>query len=453
MAVVVVGAGHNGLIAALKLAKAGRKVVLCEASEAVGGLARMGLLPTTAHMAPEVLNDLGVSVHWTDRAQPHLVRPDGTVLSVEKDEGTQHWWAFCDRYRAMARQLLLAPAPRLRTDAPLWPMAKAAMGLRRLGKDEMMTVLRVAPSSAEDALAEHIDDPQVRAVLAGTGLLGTWMGPLSPTGATVMLLDAVLAGKEIQGGGPALVEALEHAVRSAGVDVRCSTRVTRIARDSVTLANGETLQAEAVVACCDPRTALLDLIDPHDLPVRVEYQAQEHRVRGIVAVLQLEISARPDLPELVHTAVHPHDVERAFDGGKNRKLPEAPPVLVRFEENRATVWMTGVSQGCRSEGDLDSAILHKALTALERVWPGVRDAVKGHTLWTPDRLESELGLAGGHLWHGELALDQVWSLRPGLDLSAHRTPVPGLFLGSSGAHPTGGLTGIPGWLAAKAVLG
>ena len=93
-----------------------------------------------------------------------------------------------------------------------------------------------------------------------------------------------------------------------------------------------------------------------------------------------------------------------------------------------------------------------ALDALSRVWPEVRDAVGEHEVWTPDRLQGELGLSGGHLWHGEIALDQLYSLRPGLDLSAQRTPIPGLYLGSGGTHPVGGHAAIPGWLAAGAVL-
>ena len=172
-------------------------------------------------------------------------------------------------------------------------------------------------------------------------------------------------------------------------------------------------------------------------------------MRGLVAVVHLDLAASAaSLPELLHTATHPHDVERAFDEGKNRTLPPRLPVLLRREEGRATVWLHGIAAGVASTAQ----VLELALASLSEVWPTVRDDIIGHDVWTPDRLESELGLAGGHLWHGELALDQLWSLRPGLDLSGHRSPVPGLYLGSGGTHPVGGATGIPGWLAAGAAL-
>lgn len=462
MSVVVVGAGHNGLIAALRLARAGRKVTVVERSDRVGGLAAHDLLPHTAHVAPEVLADLGVTVPWAPAPKVAGVRADGTRFDRDGDAGWQAWCDWVAGYRAFARDVLLRAAPRLRTDAPIWPIARSGLGLRRLGSDRMNELLRVAPACAEDALTEHVHDPAVRAIAMGTGLLGTWMGPLSPTGAAILLLDRVLSGQQVSGGGPALVAALEGACRAKGVTLRTGATVARIRltherAHGVELADGESIDADAVVAACDPRTALLSLVDPQELPVRMGYQAAEHRVRGLVAVVRLELRRPIDVKggpvELVHTATHPHEVERAFDAGKNRKLPASAPALARSEDGgrRLTVWVSGIAQQLGSAG-IHDAVAGLALDALSRLDPGIRDAVGRREVLTPADLERDHGLAGGHLWHGELALDQLWSLRPGLDLSGHRTPIPGLFLASSGTAPAGGLTGIPGWLAAGAVL-
>lgn len=503
---VVIGAGHNGLAAATLLADAGLSVLVLERCGAVGGIAASqtiaegfrttGIWHDTATLRPWVVRLLKLRQHGLQlRPSPPLLASevDGPGLMLDTDPGTasrnvaarnpadgkgyRHVMAMVDRFRPAVHRLMEQAAPNLGAEASVWPLIKAAASVRRLGNHDMLELLHIAPLPLETWLAEHIETPLVRAVLAGRAMVGSRLGPLSPQGAAHLILGLAGEGQLEAAGGPAaVVAALEAAATSRGVTVRTDAEVKRIDIDNgrvagVTLDGGDTIETRWVLAAVAPQVALLDLVDPAELPASTEEEITRVRARGSVAKLDLAVRGLPRArcqpgrdTERVWIGQHPLDLERAWDDVKHRRLPSAPPLDVRIPSLADPTLappdhhVVSVLVHCAAH-DLDggwtdaaSKQLEETVVAqLDRHFEGIDDVV-AQALTTPADLEGRLRLPGGHPFHLEHALDQLWAMRPTAALSQHTTPIRGLLLGSSGTHPGGGITGAPGVLGATAAL-
>ena len=495
MDVIVIGAGHNGLTAATMLARRGKKVLVLERREQVGGTAagetfhpgfsHSGILHDSHHVRPAVVKGLGLSKHGLELRDPPDVQgrtADGGRMRLgteasdvgEDAAGLASLRAVLDKVSAFASGVLDRPAPEIGADADLLPLAKPAIGLRRLGRKDMMEVLRIGPTCVDDFVAEHLSEPALRAMVCMPALPMAWMGPRSPLSTANLLLGEALSGREVVGGPAALVRALAAAAQAAGVEVRTGTGVSEIRVEDdkvvgVRLEDGTDIAASTVLAAIGPRRALLDLVDPMHLPGLTERALSNVRLRGAVAKIHLALSgpltfADGEAVERARLVAHPLDLERAFDDAKYGRLPTRPPPLeVRVLSGEgfatgggcvASILVFGVPHDLRTGWDdgARQSLFDSALASLERYCPGVRDLLVGHEVLTPADLETRFDLEGGHLAHGEHALDQLYSLRPTPELAQYRTPIEGLWLGSSGCHPGGGITCAPGALAAQAMI-
>ncbi|MFT7518294.1 MAG: phytoene dehydrogenase-like protein [Kiritimatiellia bacterium] len=498
MQVIVIGAGHNGLTAATSLAKAGHQVTVLEARDQVGGVGgtnefhpgyhHSGLLHDSAAVRPSVIAELKLADHGLKlQAVPPVQGrgADGQVLRVHSEvdksevgsdaEGYAALRTIIARIKPFAATVLDGPAPQIGAAAKIMELARPAIGMRRLGKKQMMQLLRIAPTCVDDFVTEHLHDPALRAMVAMPALTLAWTGPRSPLSTANLLLWEALQGQEVIGGPAALVRALHKAATAAGVTVQtgalvCAIRVTAGAVQGVTLADGTTLDATVVLAAIGPKRALLDLVDPMHLPGITERALDNVRLRGLVAKVHLALSgpltfADGEPVSYARLVADPLDLERAFDDAKYGRLPSNPPPLeVRVlsgdgvapqGHSVASIIVYGVPHGLK-EGWSDSArdaVLKSVLASLERWCPGASDHIVGHEVLTPGDLERDYHLQGGHLAHGEHALDQLYAMRPTPGLAQHHTPISGLWLGSSGCHPGGGISCGPGIGAAKALLG
>jgi phytoene dehydrogenase-like protein len=459
--VIIVGGGHNGLVAAATLARAGRSVQVLEARADVGGIC--DLLMDGATLSPEVVRSLGLTTTapLPRQAVDHAARRidlDGTP----EDPGYAGWRAWVDRVRPALAAQLDAPAPEIGSSAPLWPLAKAGIAVRKLGKDDMMELLRVAPSCIDDWLSEHMTDPLLRAALMMPALQGTWMGPRSPTSAAALLLqEACRAGSNV---GPGLLPAaLRAACTAAGVEITTGAKVRRIRVEGarvagVELQDGTPIDAAAVLSTVGPKATFLRLLDPRHVPGKTAHQMEVVRVRGTLARVELDVGASPaDWPGQRFFVVNePLHLERAFDDVKHRRLPTVPPPL----EVGVGLFGDHVSVNCWSAPwelrggwtpEAKDALLAAVLGSLDAAVPGAGGA-KVLGVKSPADLEAEYGLDGGHPNHGEIALDQLGPMRPSMALSRYGTAIDGLWLGCAGVHPGGGISGRPGLFAARAML-
>lgn len=508
--VIVIGAGHNGLVTAGVLARAGRKVLVLERRPVAGGMCAgeefhagyrtAGLLHDTAQVRAGLVEALRLDEYGLELGPitPVLV-PEadgpGLVLSAD-DEATTgelarlsardaerwvEWRGFIARARAVIEPLLNEVPPdlmRLGTmDAGAMAlMMRSGLSLRRLGRREMVELLRVPPMCVADWLNEYFEHDLVKGALAHAAISGTWAGPWSPGTAANLLFLECTASASVRGGAAVLAAALERSARDAGVEIRTGADVRAIrleggAAAGVVLADGEEAGAGVVVAACDPRTALLDLIPPGALPLSFEQRVGVIRARGTSAKVHLalsrplEFASRPGQRiERARTAGSLDDLERAFDAVKYRRFSDRPlldiyiPTVTRPELAPA-------------EGEVVSILAHFAPHDLEGGWtpaarerfgdavvaelsrhaPGVAGAVVGREVLGPAEIALRYRATGGHIHHVEHALDQM-VIRPTIETMRYRTPVRNLFLCGSGMHPGGGVTGAPGALAAAAIL-
>jgi phytoene dehydrogenase-like protein len=454
--VIVVGGGHNGLVAAATLGRAGRSVVLLERRAEVGGVC--DLLMDGSGFSAVVAKELGLPAR--EAASPVAVDSSGRRLDLGgaiDDPGYAGWRAWVDRVKPALSAQLDAEAPDIGHAAPILPLAKAGLAVRKLGRADMMELLRSAPSCIDDWLGEHMADGLLKAALMMPALQGTWMGPRSPTSsASLLLLEATRQGADRP---PWTIAAdLRAACGAAGVEITCGADVRRIRVEGgrvvgVELADGTAIDASVVLSAVGPKTTLLDLLDPRAVPGKLAHQASVIRTRGTLARVTLRGAVDWPFPWL-RIVDDPLHLERAFDDVKHRRLPSAPPpleVLVNGDVAHVNVWSAPHDLDGGWTDAAKGALADAVTDSLARAIPGA-DALAVEAVLSPADLERDFGLHGGHPMHGELALDQLGPMRPSMQLSRYATPIGGLYLGCSGVHPGGGISGRPGRLAARAVL-
>ncbi len=508
--VIVLGADVEGLAAAALLAKRGRRVILVDGASRSGGIHAAQefhpgfSVPGLLHASfarRSLLAELDLERHglaWRERAPLTVPGGNGSAFELSgsprelrglagEEEAFERWSRFVARLTPLVQDLLDAPPPELRSPSTveLFDLAKRAFALRRLGEHQLHETLRVAPSSASDWLSESFADPALQAALAASALTGTLFGPRAPGTSALVLLSACAEGPEPRGGLAALVKALDSAAQALGVEFQLGRKPLAIDVDSsgvrgLEVEGGERIPSSTLVSALDPKRTLLELLPAGVLDPSVEAAVRTFRSRGALASLRIALSRAPSFAfavdgacERVQSARSLIELERQSDLLKYGELPQAPWLDVRVwsEEGRApsgcatlSVLVQGVPpvprepQGPRSlrggwTEETRQKLLDAILGSLEKLTPGIRSTVLGHELLVPPDIEARFGLSGGHVYGGESALDQLLFMRPCLALSRYKTPIPGLFLGSSGSHPGGPFLGGAGILAARAVLG
>jgi len=507
--VIVIGAGHNGLTTAVLLGKRGRKVLVLERRERVGGLAAgeefhpgyrtAGVLHDTDRVRPWVVDELGLGRHGLEfrSNSPSIFLPEkdgeGLVLDHDPEKAAaelgrrsekdadryRDYRAFLDRVSPIFRKLADQPPPEFFEPGvgDLFNLGKTALSLRLLGKKDMMEVLRITPMCVADWLNEWFENDLLKAGLAAPRLEGCFAGPWSPGTVTNLLWMESTVAKPIAGGPTALVEALEKAAKANGVEIRCGAAVKAIDLDDgkvsgITLSGGEKLEADKVAASCDPRHLFLDLLSSSALSITLDRNITTFRARGTTATVDLalsgppQFSCRPDQnAERIRIGETIDDLEHAFDPVKYRQFADEPaldiwvPTIERPELAPDGHHVLSILVHCAPyelEGTWDATsrdgLYRTVVERLAEFAPGIGDAIVGHQVLSPLDLESAYGVSGGHLFHGEHATDQL-AVRPTPECAGYGTPYKGLFLCGSGSHPGGGITCAPGALAARTILG
>jgi phytoene dehydrogenase-like protein len=507
---LVIGAGHNGLTAAFYLAKAGMKPLVLEARPQVGGGAITGEIhpgfhcPTLTHevlLQKQVVRDMDLARHGFVALRPATavcsLSPSGHLLIDERLQQTQQnitafsasdanalpaFQSAIQRTASVLASLFEHPAPAI--DRPgatdVWNLLKTARLFRSLGRDAQR-LLRWGPMPVADLVAEWFEHDLVRATFAAPALTGTMLGPRS-AGSSLMLLmrDAhrQLAGGSpvrVTGGPGAATRAMAAAARAAGAEIRTSSPVESIAVRNNTVRGvvvaGQALDADIVVSSADPKTTFLRLIEPSELSPDFAGKIQNYRASGTVAKVNLALSSIPDfgvkadaLSGRIQIGPELDYLERAFDHAKYGECSSEPwlelsiPSLIDGSlappgAHVASVYVHYAPRALRGDWIVArDALLTNVLTVLERYAPGFRSHILAAEIITPLELERDYGLAGGHIFHGELALDQLFTMRPLLGHARYRTPIGGLYLCGAGTHPGGFLTGGSGRLAADAVI-
>ena len=507
---IVVGAGHNGLVCAAYLGMAGLSVLVLERRYAIGGMAETSEMlpgvrvPTVAHtvgrLSPRVVRDLKLRSHGLELIEPevrvfapqHNGRPtvlmgdlgrtsaglgaDGAAY-VDADAAVREWGAALADVMSRAPVDLVAPS-----------LPDIVRGLRTRGASAAADLLRVMPMALRDLVDEWFASDALQAAVAARGVLLTGLAPRMPGTAGVLLTDLAgndggLAGQTTfaRGGPGAVTDALAKAVRAAGGRVRTGAEVVQVRRDGeqtvgVTLASGQKIDAPIVVSNLDPRTTLLDLVDPEGLGPRLGWRAGNIRAHGVTAKVNLALSDLPAfrgakgnaqlLAGRILIAPSMRYLDVAMRAAKYGEISEEPilEATIPSLSDATLVMPTGRGRAARVKHVMSvivqavpyaakaSDVGDTVIRTLEGYAPGIGDLVVDRQVITPKDIEREYGASGGHPMHAEVALDQFYAWRPLHGYGRYRMPLRGLYLAGAGAHPGGGVTGLPGRNAAQAVL-
>ena len=373
-----------------------------------------------------------------------------------------------------------------------WNLFTTGLSVRGLGKTGIFDLMRWGPMAVADFVAEFFDTELLRAAIAARGIFGANLGPWSAGSTAVLLLRAAADSHPIgsaafpRGGLGEFSRALAEAAKAAGAEIRPNAAVQQIrtkngAVSGVVLSDGEEIACEAVVSGVDPKRTFFQLLDPANLDPVFAMRMKNFRVAGSVAKVHLALGDLPDFPSLSN-AVAPdgfrealsgrihigHEIdylEKAFDASKYGEISKAPvldvtiptlldPSLAPEGKHVLSAYFQFAPYKLRSgtwqerRGELANTVI-KTLAAYA---PNLPNLVEAAHVISPADLESTYGFTGGHIFHGELALDQIFTMRPVLDWARYHTPVKGLFLCSNGTHPGNGLTGASGANAAKEII-
>lgn len=516
--VVIIGGGHNGLVAAFYLAKAGFKPLVLERRAQTGGAAvteefhpgfRGSILAHSAGpIRSDIVHDMQLEKNGVQLIKPEVgvtaLSPDGRALVLYSDakkasheiskfsaKDASKYPEFQQSLAKIGRvinEVLSTTPPDIDnpSNSDLWSMLKTGKAIRDLGKKDMYRLLRWGPMAVADLVAEYFETELLRAVVAARGIFGTFLGPWSAGSSLVLLLRAAAdphpagSGWFAAGGMGAVTQAMAAAAKQAGAEIRSGVEVIEVrvkdgVATSVVLSSGEEISATAIVSNADPKRTLLKLVDPIHLSPDFVMKLQHYRMPGTVAKVNLALSGLPKftaidgntaaLSSRIHIGPEIDYLERAFDESKYGEFSKQPyleiaiptmsdPSLAPSGQHVMSVYMQYAPFKLK-KSDWESQrnnLGQCVVKTLTQYAPDLPKLILTHQIITPQDLEDNYGLTGGHIFHGELALDQFFTMRPLLDWGRYKTPIANLYLCGSGTHPGVGLTGGSGANAAREIL-
>lgn len=519
---IIIGGGHNGLVTAAYLARAGLQVQVLERRAVIGGACVTeelwpgfkvsSLSYLCSLLQPRIIHELeldkfGYHIYPKDPSF-FTAFPDGRHIFFFQDqqktleqiaEFSRRDAAYFPHYEAELEQLaewvealLLETPPNLvgRTFDDLLKLGKVGWKTLRLGEAGLKRLIKIQTQSVRDFLDERFESDEIKTTLATDGVIGTNGGPSTP-GTAYILLHHVMGGAAglrglwgfIRGGMGAISHAIAGAAKARGALIRTEAEVSDIiVRDGravgVALADGEEIRARIVISNADPKRTFLSLVAKGDLPAEFRREVESIRCTGAAVKINLALDGLPNftafptdglgLPHktTMHVCPSMDYIDRAWeDAAQGRPalhpmlectIPTAyddsiaPPgkhimcIFAQFAPYRL--------KGAQWNDELKNQFADRCLAALADYAPNIRDIVLHRQVISPHDLETEYGLTGGNIFHGDMTLDQLFFMRPLAGWAKYRTPIRSLYLCGSGTHPGGGVMGAPGYNAAREIL-
>jgi phytoene dehydrogenase-like protein len=402
------------------------------------------------------------------------------------------WGDWIQRSADLLGPVLMETPPPVGSTAPgdLVEQLRFALKFRRgLDRRRIADLTKLFTMSAADLLAEWFESDEVKAALSTDGIIGTWAGPEEPGTAYVLMHHSVgdLGDGSInawgypEGGMGAVSGAIRRSAETFGAQVRTNARVQRLLVDGgrvsgAVIANGEEFRAPLVVTACHPKITFLDQIEREQLPGDFVRDIENWRTRSGTVKINLALSRIPELrddpgagPDILGASIMiapnlrylEHAFEEARAGGAatspfsetciptvfdHTLAPEGTHVMSMF-----TQWVPHQWSDERHQDELE-AYADRLLDIHEDFMPGLKDAILARQVIGPWQMEHEFNLIGGNIFHGELAPNQLFHMRPAPGYADYRTPIRGLYQASSATHAGGGVTGMPGHHAVREIL-
>ena len=434
--------------------------------------------------------------------------PEGGSLTIYEDAARTHaemakwskkdadaypkWNAWLEGLGDFLGPLLTQVPPKVGSRRPsdLADLAKLAWSKRDITVRSTADVTRLLTMSVADLLDDWFESPQIKGSLAVNGVIGTWAGPYEPGTAYVMAHHSIGDVGDGQmgswgypeGGMGAVSDAIARSARSFGAEIRTKARVSKVLVrngrvQGVALDNGDEIHAPLVVTTLHPRTAFLDQIPRQELPDDFVNDIEHWKTRSGVVKINLALGELPNFTATPSSGQAEHHtgsvemaptmefIEAAFQDARSGRPALAPfsdsvipTTLDKTLNPDGTHIMSLFTQWVPSEWASEphteelEAYADRLIDLYDEVAPGFKGSILHRDIVGPHEMEVEYGLIGGNIFHGELSLEQLFHMRPAPGFADYRTPIAGLYNGSSATHAGGGVCGIPGWQAARAAL-
>ncbi len=482
---IIIGAGHNGLVAAAYLAKKGKKVLVLERRDIIGGQVvtesfgdnfQADSLHAGGTLRPDIIKDLKLSLPVVGERKPFIsLQPDSNHLVIDADPATAaesinrysekdaaNWQPFlafmekASRFIHLANETIMPRLPKNLSLTEGYGLAELGLDLRMLGSKDMMRVIRGIPMTADEFVDEWFESDVVKATVASLGIHGLTLGVMGAgTGYTLMHNWANRGGMShlsVQGGIGKITDALASSVRSFGAEIRTNAEVKQVVikdmrATGVVLSNGEEIAANNVISAADPKHTFLNLVGAMELPPEFVWNVQSIKMRGSVAKIHLQTNGNHGIPDgILVVAPTIKYLEKAYDAAKYHKVSEKPYLEVTTSGNVVSIHFQYAPYELKnSEWKVEGGNVEKtAIDTLAEYFPDLKSSIVNRKLITPLDLETTYGLTEGDLNHGQLMLDQFMFMRPIPGWSNHKTPIDNLYLCGSGVHGGGGVSGASG---------
>jgi phytoene dehydrogenase-like protein len=505
---IIIGAGHNGLITAGYLARAGKRVLVVEARNVVGGACTSEQLIEGATwsscafiaslLRPEIIAELELERYglhmYQAEANEVSIFPDGSHLFMWKDmdrtlkeiakfsksdaEGFVEFGLRLKRFASILTPFLLSPAP---------SRSEVVAAFEAAGAEDLFNELVLL--STKDLLDRYFDSEHIKGLFTFFGMISIWGGPSTPGTGYVYGHHAVGEFKGtlgqwgfVKGGMGGITQSLARSAQAHGAEVRLNAPVRHVlvqggTATGVVLENGETLKARTVISNADPQRSMLTLLPKGTLNDKLTAKLENYDARGSMARIHLLIDELPDyigFPAGVEGPQHHaqailgasiENFEKAWEAERRGEIPDDFVIEAVIQSTHDDTLappgkhtMTlGVQQLPFELAGTDWDTIRdewadRVLEVLFRYAPNLREHILERVIITPKDLERDYGLTGGNIFHGAMFFDQLFSSRPTPGLSDYRTPVRGYYLCGSGTHPGGGVMGASGHNAAQVVI-
>ena len=508
--VVIAGGGHNGLVAANYLGRAGLSVLVLERRDQVGGACvTEELIPgfkssscafVAGALRPQIIKDLelkkfGLETYQDDEVLACSIASNGSHFFVwkELDHTLRHFdqrFGSKDTNAFVQFGLNLQKVASIIGPTLLGPPPPLSEVIRMFeDSDNTKLFTEFMSLSVKDLLDRYFESDLLKGFLAFVGIVSIYGGPRTPGTAYEYTHHSIndFDGRFGQwgfarGGMGNITEAMANGARHYGVTIKTNATVERVIVESgaargVFLESGEEMRANIVASNADPKRTYLTLVDPKHLPVDFIEEVRALDFRGSMARVHLASNVLPhyigfDSPEegpqhRGHTMLGA-DIERfemAWDAEKYGRLPDELMIEVIIQTVHDPdmappgkhLINTGIQQlpidlAKGTWDDLKPEFTKRVVDTLCEYAPNLRDNIIDTFTITPLDLEREYGLTGGNIFHGGMFLNQLFGSRPLPSWSEYRTPIKGLYLCGAGTHPGGAVNGAPGHNAAKVVL-
>ena len=504
--VVIVGAGHNGLVAAGYLARAGLDVQMLERRDVVGGAAvteewfpgyRLSTCSYVCHiLQKKVIDDLelrryGLEVYPIDpsKIQPF---PSGKIVRLWHDDQRTaeemravsphdadawvEWAEFWGRAVRILSDYYLTPPPSL---------AQLTDRFRQEGEEELLETLLTVP--LKDLIDRYFESDEIKAMVSTGALdMGDTSAPGSSYIAALYRYSAYRDDTEnsgiVRGGMGSITQSMARSAEAQGVSIRTGAEVKRILTPNgratgVELASGEVVEADVVVSNADPKRTFLQMLDAADLDDDFVDDVRALKTESASAKFLCALRELPDFSAYLGSEYDPKNLamisicpspdiaQKSWDDARSGRVPETPIIQVQipsvYDKTVApeghhvmSMWVYFQPPHLRegSWADFRQQMGEDLIDRVSEYAPNLRDAIIDWTLLTPEDIEARIGLTDGNIRHLDMVPQQMMSRRPLPGWSDYRTPVQGLYLCGAGTHPGGEVTGAPGHNAAHVIL-